>query len=116
MKARFYNPSDKMNIICNDNRFEIVEKFKNRLIEATNIKSCPDEMAVIDNILFRFWQLGWLDKIDAAELIRCKDCKNFVESDPSHPDCDYCKRMCWFGVIGKNDYCSKGERKEGETK
>lgn len=50
--------------------------------------------------------------VDAVPVVRCKDCKNFVESDPSHPDCDYCKRMCWFGIIGKNDYCSKAERRE----
>lgn len=59
-----------MNVICNDNRFEIVEKFKKKLIEKTNIKSCPDEMGVIDDILFRFWLLGWLDKIDADEVIQ----------------------------------------------
>lgn len=56
-----------------------------------------------------------LPPVDAVPVVRCKDCKYFVESDPSHPDCDYCKRMCWFGIIGKNDYCSKGERKESDN-
>lgn len=51
--------------VCIDNRFELIKKYKERLIEATNIETSKDEMAVIDNILFRFWQMGWLDKLEA---------------------------------------------------
>ena len=47
--------------ICDDNRFNIIEAAKNKLIEATNIEMCPDEMAVLDDILFRIWQMGWLN-------------------------------------------------------
>ena len=43
--------------ICTDNRFEIIAAYKKKLIESTNIQSRPEEMAVIDNILFRFWQM-----------------------------------------------------------
>lgn len=50
--------------LCVDNRFELIEKYKQKLIEATNIETSPEEMAVIDNILFRFWQMGWLDKLN----------------------------------------------------
>ena len=50
--------------LCNDNRFELIEKYKKKLIEATNIETAPDEMTVLDNILFRFWQMGWLDKLE----------------------------------------------------
>ena len=46
--------------ICNDNRFKIIEKYKKELIESTNIEDSPEEMAVLDDILFRFWQMGWL--------------------------------------------------------
>lgn len=48
--------------MCDDNRFEVIEKYKQKLIESTNIESSPDEMATLDNILFRCWQMGWLDK------------------------------------------------------
>lgn len=51
--------------MCTDNRFEVIEKFKKKLIESTNIETSPEEMMVIDNILFRFWQMGWLDKLDS---------------------------------------------------
>jgi hypothetical protein len=52
--------------VCNDHRFNLIAKYKAKLIEATNIETSQDEMAVIDNILFRMWQMGWLDKLDAA--------------------------------------------------
>lgn len=47
--------------VCNDNRFELIEKAKQRLIKSTNIETSPEEMKVLDNILFRFWQMGWLE-------------------------------------------------------
>ena len=51
-------------MVCGDNRFKLIEKYKNKLIESTNIETTKDEMAVIDSILFRFWQMGWLDKLE----------------------------------------------------
>lgn len=45
---------------CGDNRFEIIAEYKEKLIKETNIESSPEEMAVIDNILFRLWQMGWI--------------------------------------------------------
>lgn len=53
--------------ICNDNRFELIEKYKRELCEHTNIKKCEDEMAVLDNILFRFWQMDWLYRLEQSE-------------------------------------------------
>ena len=49
---------------CGDNRFEIIAKAKEALLKETNIARDEQEMAVIDNILFRCWQMGWLDKYD----------------------------------------------------
>lgn len=46
--------------MCGDNRFEIIEAAKKDLIEATNIETSPEEMAVLDNVLFRMWQMDWL--------------------------------------------------------
>lgn len=53
--------------LCTDNRFEIIKKYRQRIIEATNIETSPDEMKVLESILFRFWQLGWLDKLEVDE-------------------------------------------------
>lgn len=44
-----------MNNLCTDNRFELIEKYKKKMIEATNIETSTEEMKVLDNILFRFW-------------------------------------------------------------
>ena len=48
--------------ICGDDRFEIIAKAKAHLLEATNIDMSPKEMEVLDNFLFRCWQMGWLDR------------------------------------------------------
>jgi hypothetical protein len=56
-----------MNECCSDNRFELIEKYKKKLCDETNIEMSKDEMAVIDSILFRFWQMGWLQKIDRKQ-------------------------------------------------
>lgn len=50
------------NEICNDNRFEIIQKAKEDIISATNIEDAKDEMECLDSFLFRCWQMGWLDK------------------------------------------------------
>ena len=54
---------------CDDNRYELIEKYKNKLIESTNIDSSEDEMKVIDNIFFRLWQMDWLDNLEKLEKI-----------------------------------------------
>lgn len=52
----------RMSDICTDNRFEVIERYKQKLIEATNIEQSPKEMEVLDSLLFRFWQMGWLER------------------------------------------------------
>ena len=53
-----------MNEICGDNRFKIIEKAKAHLLDATNIDTSPKEMEVLDDFLYRCWQMGWLDRDD----------------------------------------------------
>lgn len=43
---------------CCDDRFEIINETKQYIINATNIDTSPEEMAVLDSICFRLWQLG----------------------------------------------------------
>lgn len=54
-------------IMCNDNRFEVIGRAKEHLLEATNIETSPDEMAVLDSFLFRCWQMGWLDRYEEKD-------------------------------------------------
>lgn len=56
-----------MNETCKDNRFEIIKKAKQKILSGTNIDTSPDEMKVLDNFLFRCWQMGWLDCYDTSK-------------------------------------------------
>lgn len=53
--------------MAGDNRFEIIAKAKHAILEGTNIDTSEDEMKVLDNFLFRCWQMGWLDKYDDSK-------------------------------------------------
>ena len=61
--------------ICGDNRFKIIAEAKEDLLEATNIGTSNEEMAVLDSFLFRCWQMGWLSKYDVYEF--CDSCKEY---------------------------------------
>ena len=50
--------------ICGDNRFDVIKKAKKCLLENINIETDENEMNCIDNILFRCWQMGWLDALE----------------------------------------------------
>lgn len=65
--------------ICSDNRFEIIAKAKEDIIGSTNIDTSPDEMAVLDNFLFRCWQMGWLKQYEEQTGARTQSTK--VEID-----------------------------------
>ena len=56
-----------MSDICGDNRFEIIAKAKEDILKCTNISSREDEMKVIDNFLFRCWQMRWLDRYNSVQ-------------------------------------------------
>lgn len=68
-----------------DNRFETIAKAKRAILDGTNIETDEDEMKVLDNILFRCWQMGWLDKYDDTKnQTRWTPCS---ERLPSKEDC-----------------------------
>ena len=53
-----------MGDICVDNRFEIIKRAKEDLLESTNIETSRDEMKVIDSFLFRCGQMRWLERYE----------------------------------------------------
>ena len=53
--------------ICGDNRFKIIEKAKQAILEETNIKDDKAQMAELDSFLFRCWQMEWLKKYEEKE-------------------------------------------------
>lgn len=48
-------------------QFEIIARAKKALIESTNIETSPAEMAVLDDMLMRCWQMGWLERYGDKE-------------------------------------------------
>ena len=133
--------SEMMADVCVDNRFELIAKYKAKLIEATNIETDKAEMDVIDNVLFRIWQMGWLDRLEQSEpLERRRGMKEYivqvedkVSVDPEGIVCAKskivgevirCKDCKWhmdnycvnFDVIGfgNEDFCSLAQRKGEE--
>ena len=59
------------NEMCGDNRFEIIAKAKEDLLNSTNINRSEDEMKVLDSFLFRCWQMRWLKQYEVEdELIK----------------------------------------------
>lgn len=84
--------------VCGDNRFEIIEAVKKRLIESTNITTSPKEMEVIDSLLLRMWQLGYLkdNNVKHATWVVSKKYKPWYT-------CSACEDCCvdgeWFNTI-----------------
>jgi hypothetical protein len=57
---------------CGDNRFEVIKRAKEDLLRSTNIEKAMDEMAVLDSVLFRAWQMGWLKQYEPDYKERMK--------------------------------------------
>lgn len=55
---------------CTDNRFEIIDAAKQDLLQSTNIQSSPAEMAVLSSMLYRCWQMGWLEKYNKNKTFK----------------------------------------------
>ena len=122
--------------VCGDNRFEIIANAKADLLECTNIETNEAEMDVIDNILFRCWQMGWLDKYDRktepqteteiAKAIVHKMIDEANIAEDAYPDlrkkmhdavevvrcweCKWWKKSFGCHITKPDDFCSFGER------
>ena len=48
-----------MGEVCQDNRFEIIQRAKEDVINSTNIDTSLKEMEILNRFLYRCWQMGW---------------------------------------------------------
>lgn len=85
-----------------DNRFDLIETAKKRLTEATNIESFPDEMKVLDSILSRMWQLGWLPESKIRESTR--DVLLEMRDSPDETVRSFAKRISYS--MARDNYCN----------
>lgn len=74
-----------------------------------------DESVVLGNIHnahewneVRAW-LKIAPTVDAVPVVRCKDCKHYTE-----PNIEYCELYGAMILWGKDDFCSRGERRSDE--
>lgn len=88
-----------MGKICGDNRFEIIAKAKEALIESTNIETSPKEMEILDSFLFRCWQMGWLNKYDTSKAVWVKPVERakYICSTKGK-SCEYANARGWCEV------------------
>ena len=76
--------------MCSDDRFELIGRAKDELLQFTNISDSPEEVAVLDSILPRIWQMGWLDAalsmtklvdIEHGPDMYCEKCGGLVDGE-----------------------------------
>lgn len=98
--------------VCADNRNELIAKYKNMLMESTNIEASPEEMAVINNILFRFWQMGWLDTLETIlPSVKQVDCEvnnmdDYIKREDVINELNkLCDRVCQYSKAQRKVMC-----------
>ena len=91
-----------------------------RLIDADAIEHClviggrRHGKTIISEIIRRAIQTA--PTVDAVPVIRCKDCKHYYEKEWVVGGGSY--TSCWYQTIANaqpNDFCSRAERRNGET-
>ena len=85
----------------------------NALMERLKFKRRISEVGLYRGLESAMAQCAKAPTVDAVEVVRCKDCKHYVDSPYDNGDmmCDY-----WGEWIfpEDNDFCSGGERKDYE--
>ena len=81
-----------------------------RLIDADVAQKIADLALFVDDAGTVQHILSHTPTIDAVPVVRCKDCKRFAYDKG---DADY---YCTIStcVVSHNDFCSYGERKDGD--
>lgn len=89
-----------------------------RMIDADALKECfpvpSDDMSkeTCNHLLGLYAALDFAPTIDAAPVVRCKDCVHYTFADNRAFGFPV-KRCEWTGFedVDDNDFCSRGERK-----
>ena len=91
-----------------------------RLIDANALRKdtmamCGVNEAVLENC-YPYWQFNKAivnaPTVDAVDVVRCRDCKYFVQGEPYDP-CECMKWIAKFAVAytEPHGYCHKAERR-----
>lgn len=58
------------------------------------------------------WLNNTVDTVDAVEVVRCVKCKHYKKGKPFKSQC--CNPSGGMFFVKQDDFCSYGERREGE--
>ena len=72
-----------------------------------------DSLGVSDMEIFAKEVIGDAPTVDAVEVVRCKECKHYMLWEDSD-DKKTCAKSIGLMVSSPDDFCSYGERREGE--
>ena len=62
-----------MSTLCGDNRFVIIQRAMEDMIASTNIVlNSGEARAILEHLLFKAWQMGWLDMYEPDHKERMK--------------------------------------------
>ena len=79
-----------------------------RLIDVNDIYSLFNQSGIAR---LHVSDIDTIPRVDAVEVVRCRECKQGEVDDPDFPDEYYCHAGC--GWNNGDFYCAYGERKEG---
>lgn len=82
-------------LISVDRYQKTLEHFKEKLIEFGKVEAAEAVKTLIKGLALE-------PKVDAVEVIRCKDCKFFHDKG-------YCTKITGLTRIKPDDFCSRGE-------
>lgn len=86
---------------------------KKRLIDANRALEIVRDQGIAHQNAYHLTNYAMLilreaPTVDAVEVVRCRECKNLMFSD-FYGECG----KGHMGVVSPDDFCSRGERKEG---
>lgn len=84
-----------------------------RLIDADTLseKLCETTLFIKDGEVFQR-MINDAPTIDAVQVVRCKDCKNYDGGEVEH-EYDRCRHH--WSAVEPNDWCSFGERRQNDA-
>lgn len=99
----YASPDCGTSACCDDERFEIISQAKKDIIEKTNIaeNELSMELPLLDGILMRVWQVGWLNKkpaewSDEDEVMRANTLDSLRRYQLSMPNYQVELQMRWL--------------------
>jgi ABC-type ATPase with predicted acetyltransferase domain len=96
--------------MANEKQLIYVEPIKKFIVDRLNSKNAMEAFGY--DAIEILEQIEFAHTVDAVEVVRCNDCKHFVQGEIYDP-CECMKWTVKWGVayVKPDDFCSYGERR-----